>query len=87
MRAIGSLTATVLGSTLVVNNAVSLAEYFNISSIIIGVTVVALGTSLPEVAGTIAAAKMKNPDLGYATDFIKHIGPLLSEIKKQQKFL
>ena len=68
-RAIGSLTATVLGSTLVVNNAVSLAEYFNISSIIIGVTVVALGTSLPEVAGTIAAAKMKNPDIVFGNIF------------------
>ena len=32
----------------------------------------------------LASAKMKNPDLGYATDFIKHIGPLLTEIKKQQ---
>ncbi len=69
LRAIGSLTATVLGSTLVVNNAVSLAEYFNISSIIIGVTVVALGTSLPEVAGTIAAAKMKNPDIVFGNIF------------------
>ena len=69
LRAIASLTATIFGSTLVVNNAVDLAEYFNISSIIIGVTVVALGTSLPEVAGTIAAAKMKNPDIVFGNIF------------------
>ena len=69
LRAVASLTATIFGSTLVVNNAVSLAEYFNISSIIIGVTVVALGTSLPEVAGTIAAAKMKNPDIVFGNIF------------------
>ena len=69
LRAIASLTATIFGSTLVVNNAVSLAEYFNISSIIIGVTVVALGTSLPEIAGTIAAAKMKNPDIVFGNIF------------------
>ena len=69
LRAIASLTATIFGSTLVVNNAVNLAEYFNISSIIIGVTVVALGTSLPEVAGTIAAAKMKNPDIVFGNIF------------------
>ena len=69
LRAIASLTATIFGSTLVVNNAVSLAEYLNLSSIIIGVTVVALGTSLPEVAGTIAAAKMKNPDIVFGNIF------------------
>ena len=69
LRAIASLTATVFGSTLVVNNAITLAEYFNISSIIIGVTVVALGTSLPEIAGTIAAAKMKNPDIVFGNIF------------------
>ena len=69
LRAIASLTATIFGSTLVVNNAVNLAEYFNVSSIIIGVTVVALGTSLPEVAGTIAAAKMKNPDIVFGNIF------------------
>ena len=69
LRAVASLTATIFGSTLVVNNAVNLAEYFNLSSIIIGVTVVALGTSLPEVAGTIAAAKMKNPDIVFGNIF------------------
>jgi len=31
----------------------------------------------------LAGTKMKNPDLGYATDFIEHIGPLLTDIKKQ----
>ncbi len=69
LRAIASLTATIFGSTLVVNNAITLAEYFNLSSIIIGVTVVALGTSLPEIAGTIAAAKMKNPDIVFGNIF------------------
>ena len=39
---------------------------------------------LAEVTMSIlAGAKIKNPDLGYATDFIKHIGPLLTDIKKQ----
>ena len=68
-KAILSLLATIYGSSLVVDNAIELAELFGISSIIIGVTVVALGTSLPEVAGTIAAARMKKPDIVFGNIF------------------
>lgn len=64
-----SLGATIFGSSLVVNNAIDLAELFGISSLIIGVTVVALGTSLPEVAGTIAAARLKKPDIVFGNIF------------------
>ena len=40
---------------------------------------------LAEVTMSIlAASKMKNPDLGYATDFISQTGPLLSEIKNKE---
>ena len=68
-KAILSLLATIYGSSLVVDNAIELAELFGISSIIIGVTVVALGTSLPEIAGTIAAARMKKPDIVFGNIF------------------
>ena len=68
-KALLSLGATVFGSSLVVNNAIKLAELFDISSIVIGVTVVALGTSLPEVAGTIAAARLKKPDIVFGNIF------------------
>ena len=68
-KAILSLLATIYVSSLVVDNAIELAELFGISSIIIGVTVVALGTSLPEVAGTIAAARMKKPDIVFGNIF------------------
>ena len=54
---------------MVVDNAIQLAELFGISSIVIGVTVVALGTSLPEVAGTISAARLKKPDLVFGNIF------------------
>ena len=68
-KAILSLLATIYGSSLVVDNAIELAELFGISSIIIGVTVVALGTSLPEIAGTIAAARIKKPDIVFGNIF------------------
>ena len=68
-KAFLSLGATIYGSSLVVDNAIKLAELFDISSIVIGVTVVALGTSLPEVAGTIAAARLKKPDLVFGNIF------------------
>jgi cation:H+ antiporter len=68
-KALLSLIATIYGSSLVVDNAIQLAELFGISSIVIGVTVVALGTSLPEVAGTISAARLKKPDLVFGNIF------------------
>ncbi len=40
---------------------------------------------LAEVTMSIlAGAKMKNPDMGYATDFVKQIGPLLGQVKEKK---
>ena len=40
---------------------------------------------LAEVTMSIlAGAKMKNTDMGYATDFVEHMSPLLSEVKKRR---
>ena len=50
-------------SRLLVWGAVEVAEYFNVSDLIIGLTIVAIGTSLPELATTIAAARKKEFDL------------------------
>lgn len=46
-----------IGGDLVVDNATELAEIFNISEKIIGITIVALGTSLPELVTSIVAIK------------------------------
>ena len=51
LRGFLSLAATLYGSQLVVDNAVELAETFGVSSLVIGSTIIAIGTSLPEVAG------------------------------------
>ena len=69
LRGFLSLAATLYGSQLVVDNAVKLAEVFGVSSLVIGSTIIAIGTSLPEVAGTIAAAKLKKPDIVFGNIF------------------
>lgn len=59
----GGLAALIGGAQLVVPSATSIAESFGISSAIIGLTVVALGTSLPELATSVVAAFKKNSDI------------------------
>ena len=51
------------GSEYLINNATVLAKKFNISSIIIGVTIIALGTSLPELIVSIKASIYNNTQL------------------------
>lgn len=52
-----SLIVLVVSSRLVVSGAVDLAQWFGLSDLVIGLTVVAIGTSLPELASTLAAAR------------------------------
>jgi len=60
---IGGLAGLVYGGHLVVNNAIEIAESLGISQKIIGLTVVAAGTSLPELATSVVAALKKNADI------------------------
>lgn len=57
------LTGLIAGGKLVVNNAIKLAIFFNISEKIIGLTIVSIGTSLPELATSVVAAIKKNNDI------------------------
>ena len=52
-----------IGGKLVVKNAVDLAHYFNVSEKLIGLTIVALGTSLPELVTSIVAVIKNRPDM------------------------
>lgn len=54
---IGGLAGIVLGGELVVDSASNIAEYFGLSQTFIGLTIVALGTSLPELVTSMVAAK------------------------------
>ena len=56
MLVIAGLGLLVLGARWLVDSAVIFAEYLGLSSLIIGLTIVAAGTSLPEVATSIMAS-------------------------------
>lgn len=57
------LTGLVIGGKLVVNSAIAMATALGISEKIIGLTIVAAGTSLPELATSVVAAVKKNNDI------------------------
>lgn len=60
---IGGLAVLVLGSHLFVRGAVSLAESWGMSQVAIGLTIVAVGTSMPELATSLLAALRKQGDV------------------------
>lgn len=53
----------VFGGKFIVDSAVNLARNFGISERVISITVVSLGTSLPELATSVVAALKKNTDI------------------------
>ena len=57
------LLSLILGSKYAVVNAEKIANILNISELIIGLTIVAIGTSLPELAATVAAVLKKKTDM------------------------
>ena len=59
----GGLVGLVVGGEVIVKSATSIAQSLGVSDAIIGLTVVALGTSLPELATSCMAAFKKNCDI------------------------
>jgi cation:H+ antiporter len=57
------LALLVAGSHFIVDGAVSLARGFGVNEAIIGLTIVAMGTSLPELVTCVVAALKKEPDI------------------------
>lgn len=57
------LAVLIVSSRLLVWGAVSVAAYLGVSDLIVGLTVVAVGTSLPELASSIMAARKNEHDL------------------------
>ena len=57
------LAALIGGGQIFVNGAIGIARSLGISEAVIGVTIVAVGTSLPELATSVVAAMKKNPEI------------------------
>ncbi len=60
---IGGIIGLVIGSRGIILGATDIAEYFGVSQIIIGMTIVAIGTSLPELAASIMAQVKNESDI------------------------
>ena len=60
---VGGLAMLVLGGRWLVDAAVDIATQFGVSKSVIGLTIVAIGTSLPELATSLVAALKKNADI------------------------
>ncbi len=63
LMVVGGLAALIGGGELIVPSSVRIAQSLGISQSIIGLTIVALGTSLPELATSVVAAFKKNSDI------------------------
>jgi cation:H+ antiporter len=59
----GGLVMLIGGGKLVVDNAIQMAHYFGMSDKLIGLTILAAGTSLPELVTSCVAAYRKNTDI------------------------
>ena len=57
------IAGLVFGGKMIVDNAISIAEFFEVSDKMIGLTILAAGTSLPELATSAVAAYQKKSDL------------------------
>ncbi len=63
IMALVGLGVVIVGGTVLVDGAVGLARQFNISESVIGLTIVAIGTSLPEIVTSLIAALRRHADV------------------------
>ncbi len=60
---VSSMGGLIAGSKLLIHGSVDIARFFNCPELIIGLTLTAIGTSLPELASTLSAARRKQGGL------------------------
>ncbi|MBO7190196.1 MAG: calcium/sodium antiporter [Alistipes sp.] len=62
-KVVGGLTLLIISCDLFVDNAVAIAKSFGVNDAFISLTLIACGTSLPELAASIVAAVKRNTDM------------------------
>ncbi|MDP2356039.1 MAG: calcium/sodium antiporter [Beijerinckiaceae bacterium] len=67
VMAIGGLALIVVGGSLLVNGAVAMARAYGVAESIIGLTVVAIGTSMPELVTAVVAAARRHSDVAFGS--------------------
>jgi len=85
-----------VGAELMVRSAVTIARHFGISELVIGLTIVALGTSLPELAASVVSAWKGEMDISvgnvigsniFNTLFVLGVCPLLRPLVVEPRLL
>lgn len=76
--AVFGLILLVFGADLLVDGSIKLAQSFNISDAIIGLTIVAVGTSLPELVTSVMAAIRRHADVAIGNVVGSNIFNILS---------
>jgi len=74
------LVLLVFGGRWLVDGAVKMAQYFGVSDTVIGLTIVAIGTSLPELAASLAGAIKGKPDIAIGNIIGSNVFNLLGVI-------
>lgn len=75
---LGGIVGLYFGSELLVNNAIKISRDFGVSERIIGVTIIAIGTSLPELITSIMAALARKTDMAIGNILGSNIMNILS---------
>ena len=65
LMAVAGIAVTIYGARFLVDGAIDLAKSYGVSDTIIGLTIVAVGTSMPEFVTSVMAAIRKHADVAY----------------------
>ncbi len=74
---IGGMVGLIVGGNLVMDNAILIATDFGVSKKVIGLTIIAAGTSLPELVTSVVAALKKKSDMAIGSILGSNISNIL----------